>query len=99
MSLATAVVVSASLPKPTRRPRKSGDKEMIRHGAEKTKVSLYLSVDAARRLAVHATMLGADRSEVAEELIQAGCRRWIVSERGSRAQADSQEDRQEGTAR
>jgi hypothetical protein len=83
--------------KPRRRRTSKGDKSPARHGAEKTKVSFYLSVDAARKLGVHALWMDKDRSQLVEELIQTHLREFIVSHRGGNAR-DTLEDRQDGAA-
>ncbi|MBV8267996.1 MAG: hypothetical protein JO252_16855 [Planctomycetaceae bacterium] len=91
MSIATA---NDPVAKPRRRRSAAGDKSPVRHGALKTKVSFYLTVDAARRLGVHALWKDVDRSQLVEELIQTHLREFVVSHRGSNAR-DTGEDRQE----
>lgn len=49
--------------------------------ASKVKLTLYVSGETARRLAIHATMTGQDRSGLVESLIDANCRRFVVSDR------------------
>lgn len=49
--------------------------------ASKVKTTIHLSVEASQRLAIHATMMGLDRSALAEQLIHDHLRRWVVSDR------------------
>jgi hypothetical protein len=49
------------------------------------KVGLYLSLDAARRLGVTATMEGRDRSQIVDELIRTHLRKYVVQIRPDRA--------------
>jgi hypothetical protein len=51
--------------------------------AGKVKATIHLSVEADKRLSIHATMLGMDRSELVEELINEKLRRFVVSDRGN----------------
>ena len=51
-------------------------------GAAKVKATIHLSVEADKRLSVHATMMEMDRSELVESLIVKHLRRYIVSDRG-----------------
>ena len=53
-----------------------------RPAASKVKSTIHLSVEASQRLTVHAAMLGMDRSELVESLINRHCRRFVVSDRG-----------------
>lgn len=53
-----------------------------RPAASKVKATIHLSVEASQRLTVHAAMLGMDRSELVEQLINRHCRRFVVSDRG-----------------
>jgi Ribbon-helix-helix protein, copG family len=51
-------------------------------GAGKVKATIHLSVEADKRLSVHATMMEMDRSELVEFLIAKHLRRYVVSDRG-----------------
>lgn len=53
-----------------------------RPSASKVKATLHLSAEASQRLTVHAAMLGKDRSELVESLINLHLRRFVVSDRG-----------------
>src|SRR4051812_25330030 len=53
-----------------------------RPAASKVKSTIHLSVEASQRLTVHAAMMGMDRSELVESLIQRHLRRFVVSDRG-----------------
>jgi len=47
----------------------------------RVKHTLYLDADLSRRFSVHAAMTGMDKSELFAELVRAGCRRFVVSDR------------------
>ena len=76
----TSPQVETSPPPKSRKPRKP--KEPAQAKPTK-KVWFYLSDDAIKRLGVHATMEGRDRSAVVDQLITEGLRRWRVQELGS----------------
>ena len=48
----------------------------------KVKATIHLSLEASQRLTVHAAMMGLDRSELVEQLINDHLRRFVVSDRG-----------------
>ena len=48
----------------------------------KVKSTIHLSVEASQRLDIHCTMMGFDRSELVEKLINDHLRRYVVSDRG-----------------
>lgn len=62
--------------------KRSGAKPAARQAASKVKATIHLSVEASQRLTVHAAMLGMDRSELVESLINQHLRRFVVSDRG-----------------
>jgi hypothetical protein len=51
----------------------------------KHKLTLYVSAEGAKRLGVHATMLGTDRSALVETLISEHLKRFVVSDRAKPA--------------
>jgi len=51
-------------------------------GGERVKSTIHLTVEASKRLTVHAAMLGMDRSALVEQLIKENLRRFVVSDRG-----------------
>lgn len=63
------------------RKRATG-KAATRQAAAKVKATIHLSVEASQRLTVHAAMMGMDRSELMEKLINDHLRRYVVSDRG-----------------
>jgi hypothetical protein len=65
--------------KPRKRP---SAKAAVEQGAEKVKATIHLSVEADKRLSVHATMMEMDRSALVEKLINDHLRRYVVSDRG-----------------
>ena len=61
--------------------RRAAAKTTSRPDEQKTKVTLYVSPDLAKRFAVHATYSDMDRSALFAEMIQQHCRRFVVSDR------------------
>lgn len=57
------------------------------------KLTLQLPADLARRFGVHAEMTGLSKSELFAELVKAGCKRFVVSDRaqgpGEAAESDA----------
>ena len=66
---------------PAKVRKRASVKTSSRPAADKQKLTLYVSVEAAQRLAVHATMTGSDRSAVVEAMIREQLRRFVVSDR------------------
>ena len=66
---------------PAKSRKRPAVKTSGRPGAPKQKLTLYVSVEAAQRLAVHATMTGSDRSAVIEAMIREQLRRFVVADR------------------
>lgn len=62
--------------------RRSAAKAGTRQAASKVKATIHLSLEASQRLTIHAAMMGMDRSELMESLIQQHLRRFVVSDRG-----------------
>jgi hypothetical protein len=54
----------------------------------KVKISAYISLESARRLGIHATMSGQDRSALIDSLIRDHLRDWVVQYRPSSKGAD-----------
>ena len=70
------------------KPRKrAGGKAATRPAVSKVKATIHLSVEASQRLTVHAAMMGMDRSELVEKLIELHLRRFVVSDRGGAGDA------------
>lgn len=63
------------------RKRQNG-KAAERLSVSKVKSTIHLSVEASQRLDIHCTMMGFDRSEMVEKLINDHLRRYVVSDRG-----------------
>lgn len=64
------------------KPRKRRDPSTPkRPEGKRAKLTLYLDADLAKRFAVHAEMMDLDKSELFAELVRAGCRRFVVSDR------------------
>ena len=59
-------------------------KSTKKQGERPIKIGLYLSLDAARRLGVTATMEGLDRSQIVDELIRTHLRKYVVQVRADR---------------
>lgn len=65
------------------KPRKrQNGKPSDRPTATKVKSTIHLSLEASQRLDIHCTMMGFDRSELVEKLINDHLRRYVVSDRG-----------------
>ena len=62
--------------------KRQAAKPGTRPAVSKVKATIHLSVEASQRLTVHAAMLGLDRSEMVEQLINLHLRRFVVSDRG-----------------
>jgi hypothetical protein len=62
--------------------KRSAVKTPARLTVGKVKSTIHLTVEASQRLTVHAAMLGMDRSELVESLVQRHLRRFVVSDRG-----------------
>lgn len=75
--------------------KRTNAKASARPTAPKSKCTILLSSEADQRLAIHAVMLGLDRSTLVEKLISEHLRQFVVSNRGG---CDTVEDRQAGTA-
>ena len=71
--------------------KRSSGRAATRSVAEKVKATIHLSVEASQRLTVHAAMMGMDRSELVEKLINDHLRRYVVSDRGGQDQTPSGE--------
>jgi hypothetical protein len=69
--------------------KRSAAKAANRPAASKVKSTIHLSVEASQRLTIHAAMLGMDRSELVESLINRHCRRFVVSDRGGEESGNS----------
>ena len=66
----------------TGKPRKrSPAKTSNRQDEPKTKLTLYVPAELARRFAVHATYSDMDRSALFAEMIREHCKRFVVSDR------------------
>jgi hypothetical protein len=69
-------------PKAGRAPRSRGTKAPNRKSTAKVKASLMLTEDVDFRLTVHAAALRMDRSALANQLLDAGLKRFVVQDRG-----------------
>lgn len=90
--LSTAVAEAPTSAKARKRP---SVKASVRQSAPKAKCTILLSSEADQRLAIHAAMLGTDRSSLVEKLISEHLRRFVVSDRGG---LHTEEDRQASPA-
>ena len=71
------------------RKRQNG-KPADRPAVMKVKSTIHLSVEASQRLDIHCTMMGFDRSELVEKLINDHLRRYVVSDRGGSENASQE---------
>ena len=46
------------------------------------KITLQVSAELAKRLGVHAEMLGMSKSDLFAELVKTGCKRFVVHDHG-----------------
>ncbi len=83
-------MISESTPAKPR--RRNAGKASIRQDEAKTKITLYVSADLARRFAVHATYTDTDRSALFAEMIREHCKRFVVSDRQSKATDEAAEE-------
>ncbi len=82
-------VLNEALPARTR--KRSPAKTPSRQDDQKTKLTLYVPADLAKRFAVHATYSDMDRSALFAEMIREHCKRFIVSDRAKAADEAIQE--------
>lgn len=61
--------------------RKPPSKPDRQQPAKVVKLTLQLPVDLSNRFGVHAEMTGVSKSELFAELVRAGCKRYVVSDR------------------
>ena len=82
-------VLNEALPAKTR--KRCPAKTSSRQDDQKTKLTLYVPADLAKRFAVHATYSDMDRSALFAEMIREHCKRFIVSDRAKVADEAIQE--------
>jgi hypothetical protein len=75
--------VTATEAKPSK--RRSTKKTLQTSTTPKQKLTLYVSVEASKRLGVHATMFGTDRSALVQKLIEDNLKRFVVADRAKPA--------------
>ena len=61
-------------------------------GVQKVKSTIHISIEASRRLDIHATMMDCDRSALVERLINENLRRYVVSDRRGSAESGPGEE-------
>ena len=64
----------------------------------KVKIAAYISLESSRRLGIHATMTGQDRSAIIDQLIREQLRDWVVQYRPSNKSSDEAESESEAQA-
>ncbi len=74
-------------PKP--RKAKGVKSPKIQDAKSKVKLSVYVSLESARRLGIHATMTFQDRSSIVDSLIRDHLRDWVVQYRPTGRGGDS----------
>lgn len=77
---------------PAKSRKRGGGKAAERPAGSKVKSTIHLSLEASRKLDIHATMMGLDRSALVERLIHDHLKRWVVSDRGGVGQGDGEEE-------
>ena len=70
---------------PAKPRRRNAVKTASRQDEAKTKITLYVTADLAKRFAVHATYSDMDRSALFAEMIRDHCKRFVVSDRQSKS--------------
>ena len=76
------MAAESSEPQTAKARKRPAAKAASRPSASKVKATIHLSAEASQRLSVHAAMLGLDRSELVESLVNLHLRRFVVSDRG-----------------
>ena len=94
MSSATLDVVTET--KPSR--KRQNARATARPVAQKTRVTLVIDEDAARRLGIYSVMVGRDRSDIVSELIRDNLKRFRVQDLDPSSARDTGEDRQASPA-
>ena len=79
-------------PSPAKSRKRASHRSTVRQDEAKTKLTLYVPADLARRFAVHATYTDTDRSALFAEMIREHCKRFVVSDRQTKAIDDSTEE-------
>lgn len=74
--------VATETPTSVKARKRPSVKASARQSVPKAKCTILLSAEADQRLAIHAAMLGVDRSSLVEKLISEHLRRFVVSDRG-----------------
>jgi hypothetical protein len=64
----------------------------------KVKIAAYVSLESSRRLGIHATMTGQDRSAIIDQLIREHLRDWVVQYRPSNKPGEEAEPEVESQA-
>jgi len=85
-----AISEIAPVSAPPRQKRKPKDSKP----PAKTKLTVYVDDDTAKRFSVHATYLGHDKSSLFAELVKLNCNRFVVSDRKPDALPNRQGDGQ-----
>jgi predicted transcriptional regulator len=68
--------------KTRKRPAAKAATGQVAAKVKAVKATIHLSVEADKRLSLHAMMMDMDRSELIEKLIHEHLRRYVVSDRG-----------------
>lgn len=78
---------------PRARKGKAAKAPKLQDSKKKVKLSIYVSLESARRLGIHATMTSLDRSSIVDSLIREHLRDWVVQYRpaGKGGELDSVE--------
>ena len=96
MSLATTVATDPTSLQS--RTRAKSTRAKATSSGKPSKVSFYLSDESIKRLGVHATMDGTDKSSIVDQLIRENLRRYdLPRKRTGSPSIDMLEDRQTGS--
>jgi len=77
----TGVRITSDTGRATMSRKRTASKPADRQDEKPVKLTLTLASELAKRFGVHAEMSGLSKSELFAELVKAGCRRWVVSDR------------------
>jgi hypothetical protein len=85
-------------PEPKSRKGRGNKSPKTQDAKGKVKIAAYVSLESARRLGIHATMTGQDRSSIIDQLIREQLRDWVVQYRPSNKPGEDSDPEPEAQA-
>lgn len=85
-------------PEPKSRKGRGNKSPKAQDPKGKVKIAAYVSLESSRRLGIHATMTGQDRSSIIDQLIREHLRDYVVQYRPSNRPGDEAEPEVEAQA-